>query len=134
MFLPASPRGFSTGALHAASLGSASRGWLVATRSGFVLGSALSLHMFRDEAAVRTRTSLDKSLRLVFERVGQRIAANISDGKGFPLLFQCEVHATRAWLDAAFDDDSREAHAMSAIRGIQSLVFRDGAIVGLALA
>jgi len=45
--------------------------------SGFGLGSALGLHMFSDKAASESRTLLDKSLRLIFERVGQRIAANI---------------------------------------------------------
>src|SRR6266702_4463931 len=117
----ASPRGFATGALHAASLGSAGRGWFVATGSGFILGSALGLNMFGNKPAISPWTSLDKGLRLVFERVRQRVAANVRDAEGFPLLFQCEVNAARAGLDAAFDDDPRKADAMSAVRGIQRL-------------
>src|SRR5258708_7521354 len=81
----ASPQGPSTGSLHAASLSSAGRGWLIATGSGLVLGSALSLHVFGDKSAIGAGTPFNQSLRLVLERVRQRIAANVRDGKCFPL-------------------------------------------------
>src|SRR5215472_1008794 len=90
--------------------------------------------MLGDKASVSARAPLDKSLRLVDKRVRKRIATNVGNREGLPLLFESEVHTAGRALDAAFHDRARQTHPVAPVRGVQGLIFRNGVIVGLALA
>jgi len=51
----------------------------------FILGRALGLDMLRHESPVCSRPSFDQRLRIVHERVRQRIAAYVADRQGLTL-------------------------------------------------
>src|SRR5262249_5130239 len=107
---------------------------LVATWRRLILGCTFRLHVLRNEPAVVTWTAFHQSLRFVHECVGQWIRADVAYRQLLALLFQNKFDAASGVANASRRHVASQTHTMRARGALQSLVFRNGVVVGLALA
>ena len=119
------------GALHGAGLKGFCCG---AARCGLVLRSALRLYVLGHKAAVIAHPALDKSLRIIFEGIRQRISAHVADREPLPFALQHKINSPGIAMNASRLNGAAHTNPLSAAGAVQRLQFRDGVVVGLALA
>ena len=90
--------------------------------------------MLGHKAAFIARAAFHQGLRIVFERVRQRISAHIADRKLLSFALQHKINAPAIAADASWLDCTAHANPVRAPRAVQRLQFGDGVVVGLALA
>lgn len=109
------------------------RGTAGSARRGLVFGGALGLNLLGGEMAVGHQAALDEGLGPVFKRIGQRIAANIGNGKLFALFDKYEIDAVGEVLNGAVLNIAGDAHALARSGGRKRRKLGDRVVIGLAL-
>jgi hypothetical protein len=100
----------------------------------FILGRALRLDALRYKTPIFSKASFHQCLRLVNERVRQRIAAHITHRQRLPFSLQNEINAPRQSVNAPRLNGAADPQPVSPGISLQSGQLRDGVIVGFALA
>jgi hypothetical protein len=90
--------------------------------------------MFRNEPAVRSWPAFNQSLRIVNERIRQRIAAYITHRKRLPFPLQDEINAAGKPADSARLHGAPQAHAVRQVGTFQCLQLSYGVVVRFAFA
>ena len=98
---------------------------------GFVFRSAFGLDFVGLENAIGSETPIRKRLRIVSERIGQRIGTGINNFKRLFSLVQDESHLRRAFYNRARLNVSTHPKPLSLGRPSHLLQFGDCLVIGL---
>src|ERR1700732_2692791 len=103
-------------------------------RRRLVLGRALGLDALGHEASVFRQASLNQCLRLVYECVGQRIVANVTDRQRLAFSIQDEIDAPRQPVNTSRLNRSADTQPVTSGGALQIRQLGNRVVVRLAFA